>query len=152
MNTSLVFAQIRTAKPRTIVTTDGEVDYQDSFVRFLLYGNEFDIAGLVYSSSQWHYKGDGKQTMFTSEMKYTADRYGKRTDLRWPGTDRMQGFIDKYVMVYKNLIKHDKNYPAPQYLKSIVKVGNIDFEGEMDHDRPPITTWYLHCRKSCAVW
>jgi hypothetical protein len=124
----------QTPRPRTIVTTDGEVDDQDSFIRLLLYSNELKIEGLVYTSSEWHYKGDGKGTLFISEMKYTASHYGKRTDLRWIGTDWMQALIDKYAMVYNNLLKHDKNYPAPPYLKSIIKVGNIDFEGEMDHN------------------
>jgi hypothetical protein len=31
-------------------------------------------------------------------------------------------------------VKHDKAYPAPDYLRSVVKVGNIDFEGEMIRD------------------
>ena len=124
----------QSARPRTIVTTDGEVDDQDSFIRFLLYTNEFDVAGLVYSSSQWHYKGDDRGTLFISEMPNTAKRYGLRTDLRWPGTEWMQQFIDKYAAAYRNLLKHDKRYPSPQYLKSIIKVGNIDFEGEMSRD------------------
>ena len=134
MNACLVTAQTKTSKSRTIVTTDGEVDDQDSFLRLLLYANEFNIEGLVYSSSQWHYKGDGKGTSFTSEMDMTKSLYGTRTELRWPGTDWMQGFIEKYALVYPNLLKHDKNYPTPQYLKSIIKTGNIDFEGEMDHN------------------
>jgi hypothetical protein len=125
-------AQIKINKPRTIVTTDGEIDDQDSFIRLLMYSNEFHIEGLIYSSSQWHYKGDGKGTKMTSEMPSTAKRYGERTDLRWPGTEWMQQSIDRYAEVYNNLIKHDKAYPAPPYLKSIVKVGNIDFEGEMN--------------------
>ena len=124
-------AQKPTTKCRTIVTTDGEIDDQDTFIRLLMYSNEFHIEGLVYSSSQWHYKGDGKGTKMTSEMESTAKRYGERTDLRWPGTDWMQQSIDRYAKVYPNLIKHDKAYPSPAYLKSIVKVGNIDFEGEM---------------------
>src|SRR4030042_577690 len=37
-------------KPRTIITTDGEVDDMDSFIRMLLYANEFNIESLVYSS------------------------------------------------------------------------------------------------------
>lgn len=41
-------------KQRTIVTSDGEVDDSDSFIRMLLYSNEFHLEGLVYSSSQWH--------------------------------------------------------------------------------------------------
>lgn len=73
-------------KPRTIVTTDGEIDDVDSFIRMLLYANEFRIEGLIYSSSMWHYKGDGKGTEFTSEMEMTQRIYGARTDLRWPGT------------------------------------------------------------------
>lgn len=121
-------------KPRTIVTTDGEVDDVDSFIRFLLYTNEFDVEGLVYSSSQWHYKGDGKGTLFTSEMPNTAERYGEREDLRWPGTDWMQHLIGKYGKVYKNLTQHAEGYPSPEKLLSMVKVGNIDFEGEMAKD------------------
>ena len=46
--------------PRTIVTTDGELDDVDSFIRMLLYSNEYKVEGLIISSSQWHYKGDGK--------------------------------------------------------------------------------------------
>lgn len=118
-------------KIRTVITTDGEVDDQDSFIRLLMYSNEFHIEGLIYSSSQWHYKGDGKGTKMTSEMPSTAKRYGERTDLRWPGTDWMQQSIGRYAEVYNNLIKHDKAYPTPAYLKSVIKVGNIDFEGEM---------------------
>lgn len=122
------------AKPRTIVTTDGEVDDVDTFIRMLLYSNEFNLVGLVYSSSQWHYKGDGKGTKFTSEMPNTAKRYGERTDLRWPGTTWMETYIDQYAQVYPNLTKHAKGYPTPAYLRSLIRVGNIDFEGEMDHD------------------
>lgn len=127
-------AQSKSAKPRTVVTTDGEVDDQDSFIRLLLYANEFNLVGLVYSSSQWHYTGDGKGTQFTSEMPMTKKLYGERTELRWPGTDWMQEFIDRYSVVYPNLIKHANGYPSPDYLKGLVKVGNIEFEGEMEKD------------------
>lgn len=119
-------------KPRTIVTTDGEVDDMDSFIRFLLYTNDLEVEGLIYSSSQWHYKGDGKGTTFVSEMEMTKRIYGERTDLRWPGTTWMQELIDKYAKVYPNLIQHDQDYPTPEYLKSIIRIGNIEFEGEMD--------------------
>lgn len=43
----------------------------------------------------------------------------------------MQKLIDKYAVVYGNLVKHDKTYPTPEYLKSIIRIGNIEFEGEM---------------------
>ncbi|WP_162051790.1 DUF1593 domain-containing protein [Pontibacter pamirensis] len=132
--TSVATAQSTNGKPRTIITTDGEVDDVDSFVRLLLYANEFDIVGLVYSSSQWHYAGDGKGTLFTSEMPNTAERYGERKDLRWPGTTWMQHYINQYAKVYDNLTKHANGYPEPDYLQSLVRVGNIEFEGEMEKD------------------
>ena len=121
-------------KPRTIVTTDGEIDDVDSFIRMLLYANEFRIEGLIYSSSMWHYKGDGKGTEFTSEMEMTQRIYGARTDLRWPCTAWMNPLLDAYGEIYPNLIKHAEGYPTADYLKSVVRVGNIDFEGEMDQD------------------
>jgi hypothetical protein len=118
--------------PRTIVTTDGEIDDVDTFIRMLLYSNEYQLEGLVYSSSMWHYKGDGKGTKFTSEMEMTRTMYGAKTDLRWPGVNWIQNLLKAYAQVHPNLILHDKNYPAPAYLNSLVKVGNIDFEGEME--------------------
>ena len=125
---------VSSQRPRTIVTTDGEVDDMDSFIRMLLYTNEFKVDGLVYSSSMWHYKGDGKGTLFTSEMPMTAKMYGAKTDLRWVGTTWMSEMIDKYAKVYPNLVQHDPSYPTPEYLRSVIRVGNIDFEGEMSKD------------------
>lgn len=40
------------AAPRTIITTDPELDDLNSMLRLLLYSNEIDIVGLVYSSSR----------------------------------------------------------------------------------------------------
>jgi hypothetical protein len=76
--------------PRTIVTTDGEIDDVDTFIRMLMYSNEYQVEGLIYSSSMWHYKGDGKGTKFTSEMEMTRNMYGAKTDLRWPGVQWIQ--------------------------------------------------------------
>ena len=118
--------------PRTIITTDGEIDDVDTFIRMLLYSNEYKVEGLVYSSSMWHYKGDGKGTLFTSEMPMTKALYNQKTDLRWAGVEWMQELLGAYKKVYPNLSKNAKNYPSPEYLMSLVKVGNIDFEGEME--------------------
>lgn len=117
---------------RTIVTTDGEIDDVDTFVRFLLYTNEFDTEGLVYSSSMWHWKGDGKGTTMVSEMEMTRNMYGERRELRWPGTHWMQELLAEYDKVHPNLLLHDKNYPTAEELMALIKVGNIDFEGEME--------------------
>ncbi len=122
------------SKPRTIVTTDGEIDDVDSFIRMLLYSNEFNLEGFVYSSSMWHYKGDGKGTTMISEMEMTKKLYGEKTNLRWPGTDWMQDLIDAYEKVYPKLNTNAKGFPTASKLRSMVKIGNIDFEGEMNQD------------------
>jgi Protein of unknown function (DUF1593) len=127
-------AQNQITKPRTIVTTDGEIDDVDSFIRMLLYSNEFNIEGLVYSSSMWHYKGDGKGTKIVSEMEMTKKMYGEKTDLRWAGVHWMQDLIAAYAKVYPNLAKNANGFPAASKLLNLIKVGNIEFEGEMEHD------------------
>jgi hypothetical protein len=127
-------AQNNSLKPRTIVTTDGELDDVDSFIRMLLHANEFRIEGLVISSSQWHYKGDGKGTKFISELEMTKKMYGERTTLRWPGTDWIYNLVDAYGKVYPNLKLHSPDFPDAGYLRSVIRIGNIDFEGEMEKD------------------
>ena len=96
-------------KPRVIATTDGEIDDQCSMVRFLLYANEWDIEGIVTSSSQYHWRGH-----------------------RWAGDDWIDPYLDAYEKVYPNLVKHDPDYPTPQYLRERNVLGNVDAEGEMD--------------------
>jgi len=124
--------QAQDHRVKTIVTTDGEIDDVDTFIRMLLYANEFKLEGLVYSSSMWHYRGDGKGTKFISKMPMTKEMYGEKTDLRWPGTNWIQELIQEYAKVYPNLIQHSVFYPSPEELMSLVRVGNIDFEGGMD--------------------
>lgn len=124
----------RGAGPRTLVTTDGEIDDVDSFIRMLLYANEFRIEGLIYSSSMWHYQGDAKGTQFTSEMEMTRRMYGAKTSLRWPGVTWMNPLLDAYEQVYPKLSQHAPGYPTAAYLRSVIRVGNIDFEGDMRAD------------------
>jgi hypothetical protein len=118
-------------KVRTVVTTDGEVDDMDSFIRFLLYVNEFKLEGLVYTSSQWHWKGDGKGTKFTSKLEMSRNIYGERTELRWVGTTWIQKLLDDYEKVQPNLALHASGYPTADELRKLIKVGNINFEGDM---------------------
>ncbi|MBN2313615.1 MAG: DUF1593 domain-containing protein [Sedimentisphaerales bacterium] len=102
-----------TDKPRVIATTDGEIDDQCSMVRFLLYANEWDIEGIITSSSQYHWRGH-----------------------RWAGDDWIEPYLDAYEKVYPNLVKHDPEYPTPQYLRDRHVLGNVDAEGEMDKVTP----------------
>ena len=100
-------------KPRVIVTSDGEVDDECSMVRFLLYANEWDVEGIVTSSSQYHWRGH-----------------------RWAGDDWLDPYLEAYSEVYQNLILHDSEYPSPEYLKSVSFLGNVDAKGEMDSITP----------------
>ena len=99
------------SKPRVIVTTDGEADDRCSMIRFLLTSNEFDIEGIVNSSSQFHWEG------------------GKGWNAFHP-SNWVKQHIDLYAKVYPNLKLHDPNYPSPEYLLSKWKVGNISAVGE----------------------
>lgn len=98
-----------TNRPRVIVTTDGEIDDECSLVRFLLYANEWDIEGIIASSSQYHWHGH-----------------------KWAGDDWMEPTLKAYEEVYPNLAKHDPNYPTPEYLRKHCFLGNVEQEGEMD--------------------
>ena len=100
-------------KPRVIVLTDAEIDDQCSMIRFLLYTNEWDVDGIITTSSQYHWRGH-----------------------KWAGDDWLEPFLDAYGKVYPNLAKHSKDYPTPEYLKSVSFLGNVDAEGEMDSITP----------------
>lgn len=49
-------------KPRIIITADPELDDANSLIRFLLYSTDYKVEGLIYTSSQFHWTGDGKGT------------------------------------------------------------------------------------------
>lgn len=125
-------------KPRIIITADPELDDNNSLVRFLLYSNEFKVEGLVYASSQFHWKGDGKGTKFmVPGREYT--KFGLNlcpcTSYRWKENERfIDEAVEAYEKVYSNLVIHDQSYPNPTYLKSITKYGNIEFEGDFSKD------------------
>src|SRR5829696_6336192 len=58
-------AATRAPKPRVVVTTDPELDDSNSLLRYLLYSTDFRTEGLVYASSQFHWKGDGTGKKFS---------------------------------------------------------------------------------------
>ncbi|WP_203983767.1 DUF1593 domain-containing protein [Sphaerisporangium rufum] len=119
-------------RPRTVVTTDMESDDLASLIRYLLYTNELDTQGIVYTSSRYHWAGDGKGTrFFLPGREYQTPQ----TSWRWTGTRTIQDQVLRaYAEVYPNLRRHDPRYPAPGALLATVKVGNIAFEGEMATD------------------
>lgn len=122
----------RPAKIRTVVTTDMESDDLASLVRYILYTNDLDNQGLIYTSSKFHWEGDGKGTkFFLPNREYNTSQ----TSWRPTGITTIEDHLLKaYAAVYPNLRRHDPAYPTPQKLLSITKIGNVDFEGEMAKD------------------
>jgi len=127
-------------KPRIIVTADPELDDSNSLIRFLLYSTDFKVEGLIYASSQFHWTGDGKGTKLSVPgREYT--RFGLNLcpceSYRWAKGERfIDDVVENYEKVYTNLKIHNPNYPTPAELKSKIRFGNIEFDGDFSKDTP----------------
>lgn len=69
----------------------------DSFMRLMLYSNEMDIAGLILSSSTYHYAG-GTMKDGTVVKPY-----------RWTGTKWASEVLDNYAKVYQIFVQMQKD-------------------------------------------
>ena len=109
-------------KPRTIVTTDPELDDLNSLLRMFLYANEIDLVGLVYSASQHHFSGDPEAGV---------------EPFRWPEPDsvfHIDQAINAYEESYPDLVTHDARYPTADALRDMTSWGNVTNVGEMAQD------------------
>jgi hypothetical protein len=90
-------------RPRILVLTDisNEPDDEESLVRFLVYSNEYDVEGLVATTSTWL-------------------RNKTRDDL-------IRRQIDAYAKVRENLSKHAPHFPTADHLRSITRTGQPGF-------------------------
>src|SRR5436190_4297958 len=90
-------------KNRVFVLTDiaNEPDDQMSMVRFLVYSNEFDVEGLVASTSTW-----------------------MRNRIR---PDVITTLVDAYAQVKPNLDTQASGYPDPAALRGLVSAGQTSF-------------------------
>jgi len=86
-------------KPRVIVLTDitNEPDDEESMVRFLVYSNEYDVEGLIATTSVW-----------------------LRDKVR---PENIRERIEAYGRVRDNLLKHAQGYPTEEHLLSVTKAG-----------------------------
>ncbi len=86
-------------KPRVLVLTDieNEPDDAQSLVRFLVYSNQFDVEGLIATTS-------------THLRDKTA-------------TWRIKEIVGSYGKVQENLLKHEDGFPTEEYLLSRIKTG-----------------------------
>ncbi|MEJ5367234.1 MAG: nucleoside hydrolase-like domain-containing protein [Bryobacteraceae bacterium] len=90
-------------KPRLIVLTDisNEPDDEQSLVRLLLYSNEFDLEGLIATTS-----------------------IHLRDKIR---PDILRATIEAYGKVQPNLLRHAPGFPPAERLLSLVKSGNPEY-------------------------
>ena len=127
-------------KPRVIVTTDPELDDSNSLVRYLLYATDFRTEGLVYASSQFHWKGDGTGRKWAVPNREYF-RFGLNLcpceSWRWAPDERfIDDVVDVYERVYPNLHVHHRDYPTPSELRSKIRWGNVEFDGDISRDTP----------------
>ncbi|MEE3649934.1 MULTISPECIES: DUF1593 domain-containing protein [unclassified Brenneria] len=96
-------AAVNAEKTRILILSDigNEPDDSQSLVRFLLYSNEFDVEGIVATTSTW-----------------LRDKVN---------TPMIHERIDAYERVLPNLQKHAQGYPSAQALRQVVRSGQAGY-------------------------
>ena len=94
------------AKERIIVTTDGEHDDRASMIRLLVYANELDIAGLIYTNSQFHHSALAP------------------VDSHQRGNGWIEQSISSYEGNLSNLNVHASGWPSGAQLRAVIRNGN----------------------------
>jgi hypothetical protein len=115
---------------RLIIETDagGDPDDEQSLVRFLLYANEWDVAGIIANRP--------------------LSRDGENLNPERTGLGVVRRLVKAYGECYPNLVKHDARYPAPEELLKRTIAGYDDTEEAVkliiaEVDRPdPRPLWY----------
>lgn len=90
-------------RPRVLVLTDIENEPDDamSMVRFLVYANQWEVEGLVATTS-------------IHQQKKTA---------AW----RIREIVEAYGKVRDNLLKHEPGFPTAAHLLSVIRDGRADY-------------------------
>jgi hypothetical protein len=107
-------------RPRVIVSTDiGGTDPDDfqSMVHFLLYGDEFDVEGLISSPY-----GPGRKA-------------------------HILGVIDKYEADYRYLESHSRRYPKPEDLRRVTKQGAVESGAPAAGRTTEGSDWIVRCAR-----
>ena len=139
-NVSPTTALAAKQRPRVVVTADPELDDSNSLVRYLLFSTDFRTDGIIYASSQFHWKGDGTGKKWSVPNREYF-RFGLNlcpcASWRWAPNERfIDDAVEIYERVFPNLRVHDANYPTPAELKSKIRWGNIEFDGDISKDTP----------------
>ena len=130
----------KSQQERILITTDLEVDDMNGIILSLMYGDQYDLAGIVWTSGMYHFQGDhGLHTLgeITPNFRCNAQHCEHRvktaadlTEYRPVDPTWLDRIMDFYEADYQLMSKNNPNYPTPEYIRSITKVGNIEFEGD----------------------
>lgn len=130
----------KSQQERVLITTDLEVDDMNGVLLSLLYADQYDLAGIVWTAGMFHFSGDGGlHTLgeITPHYRCNAQHCEHRvktaadlTEYRPVDPTWLPRVLDYYEADYQYLSKNNPNYPTPEYIRSITKVGNIEFEGD----------------------
>lgn len=115
---------------RILIETDagGDPDDEQSLVRFLLYANEWDIAGIIANRPR--------------------TREGENRNPERTGLGVVRRLVEAYGAVHPNLIRHDPRYPKPEDLLARMVPGYDDTEAAVNlilsavDDPDPRPLWY----------
>ena len=66
-------------KPRYLITTDLEVDDTNGVIMAMLYSNEYDLAGIVWTAGMFHFSGDGEHTLGEITPNFACPRWTRLT-------------------------------------------------------------------------
>lgn len=130
----------RSTLPRVLITTDLEVDDQNGILLTLLFADQFDLAGIVWTAGMFHFNGDGIHTLAEITPHYrceattaggTVENAGQLKSYRPVDPGLLTRLIDvSYRADYEFLSRNSPNYPTPDELLGIAKTGNVEFEGD----------------------
>lgn len=130
----------KSQQARILITTDLEVDDMNGILLSLIYADHYDLAGIVWSAGMYHFTGDGgKHTLgeITPNYRCNAQHCEHRvktaadlTEYRPIDPTWLDRILEYYEEDYQLMSKNNPNYPTPDYIRSITKVGNIEFEGD----------------------
>ncbi len=130
----------KSKQERILITTDLEVDDMNGILLSLIYSDQYDLAGIVWTSGMYHFSGDGgKHTLgeitpnFRCNAQHCEHRVKSAADLteyRPADPTWLDRILDFYEEDFEFMSKNNPNFPDPDYLRKITKVGNIEFEGD----------------------
>ncbi len=130
----------KAGQARVLITTDLECDDMNGLILSLLYADHYDLAGIVWTAGMYHFNGDGglhTLGQITPNFRCNAQHCEHRvqtaadlTEYRPVDPTWLPRILDCYEADYQYLSQNNPNYPIPDYLRSITKVGNIEFEGD----------------------